>query len=157
MDETIRRYANTLTAPGERHQYSNLGYGILGRLITNLTGVEYREVVRERILEPLGMSSSGYLAGEVPRERLARGYLWQDGAHVEQPVDGYGALAPWLDPALRRKLDAMAGWAFLALLGLMIAVPGFSQAFWAFVGLLSSAVGIPLQLAAVGYDQFRFW
>lgn len=72
-------------------------------------------------------------------------------------LDGYGALAPWLDPALRRKLDAMAGWAFLVLLGLMIAVPGFGQAFWAFVGFLTSAVGIPLQLAAIGYDQFRFW
>src|SRR5947199_6153899 len=29
MDETIRRYANLVTAPGERYYYSNLGYGLL--------------------------------------------------------------------------------------------------------------------------------
>ena len=32
--------------PGTRFEYSNLGYGILGRLITNVAGAEYREVVR---------------------------------------------------------------------------------------------------------------
>lgn len=72
-------------------------------------------------------------------------------------LDGYGAIAPWLDPQLRQRLDGMAGWAFIVLLGLMIAVPGFGQAFWAFVGLLTELVGIPLRLAAIGYDQFRFW
>jgi len=80
-------------APGTRFEYSNLGYGILGRLITNAAGREYREVVRERLLGPLGMASSGYLAEEIEPERLAGGYLWQDGRFVEEPIDGYGALA----------------------------------------------------------------
>src|SRR5215212_11993525 len=52
-------------APGTRFEYSNLGYGILGRLITNVAGREYKDVVRERLLHPLGMTSSGYLAEEV--------------------------------------------------------------------------------------------
>jgi len=80
-------------APGTRFEYSNLGYGILGRLITNVAGQEYREVVRERLLAPLGMDSSGYLAEEVDPERLARGYVWRDGRFVDEPMDGYGALA----------------------------------------------------------------
>ncbi len=79
--------------PGTRFEYSNTGYGILGRLITNLAGVEYRDVVRERLITPLGMTSTGYLESEVPPERLARGYLWRDGGFVEEPMDGYGALA----------------------------------------------------------------
>ncbi len=33
IDETIRRYGLLVTAPGETWQYSNLGYGILGRII----------------------------------------------------------------------------------------------------------------------------
>jgi CubicO group peptidase (beta-lactamase class C family) len=45
-------------APGMRFEYSNLGYGILGRIITNVAGREYREVVRDRFLEPLGMRST---------------------------------------------------------------------------------------------------
>lgn len=79
--------------PGIRFEYSNLGYGILGRLITNVAGREYREVVRERILAPLGMDSTGYLEDEVEPARLARGYVWRDDAFLEEPMDGYGALA----------------------------------------------------------------
>ncbi len=79
--------------PGTRFEYSNLGYGILGRLITNVAGREYREVVRERLLTPLGMTSSGYLREEVPPDRLALGYVWRDEAYVEEPLDPYGALA----------------------------------------------------------------
>ena len=80
-------------APGTRFEYSNTGYGILGRLITNVAGREYREVVRERFLTPLGMHDTGYLEEEADPERLARGYVWRDGAFIEEPMDGYGALA----------------------------------------------------------------
>jgi CubicO group peptidase (beta-lactamase class C family) len=80
-------------APGVRFEYSNTGYGILGRLITNVAGREYREVVRERIHGPLGMDSTGYLEAEVPEHRKATGYLWRDGRFLEEPIDGYGALA----------------------------------------------------------------
>jgi CubicO group peptidase (beta-lactamase class C family) len=79
--------------PGTRFEYSNLGYGILGRLITNVGGAEYRDVVRERILAPLGMTASTYLEEEVPAERLAHGYIWRDDGYLEEPLDRYGALA----------------------------------------------------------------
>lgn len=80
-------------APGTRFEYSNTGYGILGRLITNVAGREYREVVRERILRPLGMDSTGYLEAEVPDGRKALGYLWRKDQYIPEPMDGYGALA----------------------------------------------------------------
>ncbi|TAL07346.1 MAG: class A beta-lactamase-related serine hydrolase [Chloroflexota bacterium] len=79
--------------PGTRFEYSNLGYGILGRLITNVAGAEYREVVRQRLLDPLGMRATTYLQSEVPADRLAHGYVWRDDAFVEEPMDPYGALA----------------------------------------------------------------
>lgn len=79
--------------PGTRFEYSNTGYGILGRLITNVAGREYRDVVRERLLEPLGMDSTGYLEEEVADDRKAHGYVWRNDEYVEEPIDGYGALA----------------------------------------------------------------
>jgi CubicO group peptidase (beta-lactamase class C family) len=79
--------------PGLRFEYSNLGYGILGRLITNVAGQEYREVVAGRLLRPLVMTSTTYLEDDVPAGRLARGYLWRDDAFCDEPSDGYGALA----------------------------------------------------------------
>lgn len=79
--------------PGTRFEYSNLGYGILGRLISNVGGGEYKDVVRRRILEPLEMGATNYVESEVPPDRLAHGYLWRDGAFLEEPMDPYGALA----------------------------------------------------------------
>lgn len=57
-EETIRRYGNTITAPGERYQYSNLGYGILDHLITRITGRQYDEFMRNEVFIPLGMTRS---------------------------------------------------------------------------------------------------
>ncbi|MBI2780602.1 MAG: beta-lactamase family protein [Chloroflexi bacterium] len=97
LDEFLRLLATAglsfAFAPGTRFEYSNTGYGILGRLITNVVGREYREVVRERLLRPLGMDDTSYLEAEVPAERKALGYVWRDGAYVMDPIEGYGALA----------------------------------------------------------------
>ncbi|TAK00883.1 MAG: class A beta-lactamase-related serine hydrolase [Chloroflexota bacterium] len=80
-------------APGTRFEYSNLGYGILGRLITNVAGEEYREVVRARLLEPLGLAATTFLMDDVAPDRLAHGYLWRDDGYLDEPIDPYGALA----------------------------------------------------------------
>jgi CubicO group peptidase (beta-lactamase class C family) len=74
-------------------EYSNLGYGILGRVITNVAGAEYREVVRDRLLAPLGMAATAYLEEEVPDEHLAHGYVRFDRELVREGRDPYGALA----------------------------------------------------------------
>src|ERR1700744_4366193 len=52
-------------APGTRFEYSNLGYAILGRVISAVTGQPYPDVMRARILDPLGLAQSGYEAGAV--------------------------------------------------------------------------------------------
>ena len=79
--------------PGTVFEYSNLGYGILGRVITAVAGVEYREFVRDRILVPMGMTSTAYLAEDVPAERLADGYIRRDDELTREGDDPYGALA----------------------------------------------------------------
>lgn len=58
MDETIRRYANLITPPGERHCYSNLGFGILDYVISRLSGKPYADFMREEVFLPLGMTRS---------------------------------------------------------------------------------------------------
>jgi len=56
MDETIRRYGNLVTVPGEKYQYSNIGYGILDYLISRLSGKNYIDFMREEVFIPLGMT-----------------------------------------------------------------------------------------------------
>lgn len=41
--------------PGTRFEYSNSGYYLLGAIIERVTGEEYADVLRARVLEPLGM------------------------------------------------------------------------------------------------------
>jgi CubicO group peptidase (beta-lactamase class C family) len=79
--------------PDVRFEYSNLGYGILGRVISRVAGAEYKDVVRTRLLEPLGMTGTTFELDEVPPEHLAHGYLWRDDAYQPEPFDAYGALA----------------------------------------------------------------
>jgi CubicO group peptidase (beta-lactamase class C family) len=56
MDETIRRYANLVTPPGERSQYSNLGYGIIDYVIQRVSGKGYPDFMREEVFVPLGLT-----------------------------------------------------------------------------------------------------
>ncbi len=56
MDETIRRYANLVTAPDERWNYSNLGYGILDYIIERASGQSYPDFMRDEVFRPLGLT-----------------------------------------------------------------------------------------------------
>jgi CubicO group peptidase (beta-lactamase class C family) len=85
-------------APGTRFEYSNLGYAILGRVITAVTGVAYQDYIRDRLLRPLGMTSTGFEAAEFDPSALARGYRRVPGEQgttwSEVPLEPCGAFAP---------------------------------------------------------------
>jgi CubicO group peptidase (beta-lactamase class C family) len=65
-------------APGARASYSNLGYLVLGEVISEVSGVGYEEYVRNEILLPLGMARTGFSYPEVRGDGRATGYqpLW---------------------------------------------------------------------------------
>ena len=79
--------------PGTAFEYSNLGFGILGRVATNAGGAEYRDLVTARFLAPLGMTSTAFREEDLPEGRLARGYVRRDDAFVREGDDPYGAFA----------------------------------------------------------------
>jgi len=56
MDETILRYGNLVTIPGEKHEYTNLGYGILGHVIARMSGQSYEDYMRESVFLKLGLT-----------------------------------------------------------------------------------------------------
>jgi CubicO group peptidase (beta-lactamase class C family) len=81
-------------APGTRFEYSNLGYAILGRVITAVTGAAYQDYIRDRLLAPLGMTRTGFEAAEFGPSGLARGYRRVPGGWSEVELDPCGAFAP---------------------------------------------------------------
>jgi CubicO group peptidase (beta-lactamase class C family) len=82
-------------APGTRFEYSNLGYAVLGRLITAVTGSGYEAAIRDMLLSPLGMTATGFAAEEFSPARVARGYRREEsGGWLELVPDSSGAFAP---------------------------------------------------------------
>jgi CubicO group peptidase (beta-lactamase class C family) len=81
-------------APGTRFEYSNLGYAILGRVLSAASGAGYDEFIRTRLLAPLGLDRTGFSADEFQPGNLAAGYRHGLGGWGEVPFDPYGAFAP---------------------------------------------------------------
>ena len=69
----LSRYALTRDI-GEKYEYSNLGVGLLGFALARKAGVSYEEMVRRRILEPLGMTSTTITLTTAQKKRLAAGH-----------------------------------------------------------------------------------
>ena len=60
--------------PGEKWNYSNSGYVLLGHLIEKISGGTYERFIRENIFTPLGMTDSGYDLNRTVLPRRAAGY-----------------------------------------------------------------------------------
>ena len=78
---------------GIAFDYSNIGFTLLGRIIQNVTGQPYRDVVTERIIAPLGLRDTTWSDDGIEPARLATGYALVDGEWVAQPIQSPGAFS----------------------------------------------------------------
>lgn len=78
--ETVKRFRDKPLefAPGERFNYSNSGYLLLGHLVEKLSGKSYEEFLRENVFVPLKMSATGYDHPEQVLKGRASGYARRD-------------------------------------------------------------------------------
>jgi len=89
--QLLRGGVSFMRPPGVAYEYSNLGYAILGRIITNVSGQPYAATITRTLLQPLGMESSSFVATDAPLERSALGYRWEDDAWRLEPTLAHGA------------------------------------------------------------------
>ena len=59
---------------GSQYEYSNLGGGLLGHVLTLRSGMDYGELVRTRITAPLGMKDTAVELSPAMKARLALGH-----------------------------------------------------------------------------------
>ena len=94
-DETMRAWLRAgipfSNAPGTAYEYSNYGFAILGQVVARASGRPYKDYVRDEILKPLGMNSSTFDLGAVPREHIALGYASEDNVWKDEPILAHGA------------------------------------------------------------------
>jgi len=60
--------------PGEKYEYSNLGVGLLGDILSTRARTDYESLTRERILDPLGIDDTAIDLSPELQARLARGH-----------------------------------------------------------------------------------
>lgn len=77
--------------PSHRYEYSNLGYALLGLIVSRVSDMPYQQYITDEVLKPLGMTHTHWEYSEVPDNELAQGYRWEDGEWKEEPMLHTGA------------------------------------------------------------------
>ena len=99
-EEIDRIYAANPTfahRTNDAFEYSNLGYGMLGRAVLRATGSRVQDHITERLLHPLGMHDTTWLRPD--HDHWARPHRWRDDELVRDwptPI-GDGEIAPMGD------------------------------------------------------------
>ena len=96
-DEMVVAIASVplLCPPGTKWDYCNSGYVLLGALIRRATGKFWGDVMRERIVEPLGMKTAR-VYDEVVSPSRAIGY---------EMIDGKPEVQSWIAPSHNKLAD----------------------------------------------------
>ena len=87
---------DAINPPETTYHYSNLGMSLLGEIVTEVSGQPWADYVQEKILQPLGMSSSSTDPGEELLRRLATAYMLEGPDGTRKIMEYYeaGAIAP---------------------------------------------------------------
>lgn len=96
-------------APGERWNYNNSGYALLGAIIEKVSGMTYADFIRTRIFEPLGMRSSAYEVENVLIPGRVDGYERTDEGHVRR-ADWMSMSQPYAAGSLISTVDDLLVW-----------------------------------------------
>src|SRR5215218_9894072 len=81
-------HSEILMATMQEPKYSNLGISMLGYTLGKIAGQPFTEFVKEHILTPLGMTSTGFTRDAYTDEHYSQGYN-------KVAVDKYEAAPDW--------------------------------------------------------------
>jgi D-alanyl-D-alanine carboxypeptidase len=92
LDDVLARMQAPHFEPGAEWRYSNTGFHLLGAIVEAVTDSSYADVLRTRLLDPLGLSGTWYGADDPEDVILAAAYIDPSGSGSPQPVS---LLMPW--------------------------------------------------------------
>jgi CubicO group peptidase (beta-lactamase class C family) len=72
--------------PGTTWRYADAGFNLLGRIIENVTGESFSDVLEVRLLQPLGMKISSFEVSRIPVDRRVAGFN-KRGRQLQHPWD----------------------------------------------------------------------
>lgn len=77
FQEVLANYGFLVTLPSSKYSYSNLGYGILGTIISEITGMDFNKYMIDEIFSPLGMVHTTFDISARTKGKLAKRYDFQ--------------------------------------------------------------------------------
>lgn len=97
--------------PGAAREYSNFGFGLLAHTLARAGGGSFRELIRARILAPLGMARTGFVGSDGVPEGTVTGHRDGEPVRYRTPweiMDGAGGLYSTAGDLLKYA-DALVG------------------------------------------------
>ncbi len=95
-------------APGEKFDYNNSGYVVLGYIIELVSGVTYEDFIKKYIFEKAGMSQSYYASDRQVISKRAYGYHKKEHGFVNKTVISFSV--PFSSGSLMSSLSDMLKW-----------------------------------------------
>lgn len=89
LTSLLENYGILAYLPNEVYEYSNIGFTALGAIASNVTGLEFGELLARQVLEPLGLQNSFF---DTDKTRLANGAVLYD--ELEHPIPEYFTATP---------------------------------------------------------------
>jgi len=95
-------------APGERFDYNNSGYVVLGYIIELVSGEKYEDFIKKHIFEIAGMSNSYYASNREVINKRAYGYQKKDNKFVNKTMISFSI--PFSSGSLMSTAGDMLKW-----------------------------------------------
>jgi CubicO group peptidase (beta-lactamase class C family) len=129
--DLLRSRDSTLFLPGERFEYSNSGYVLLGLIVEQASGRPFPDFLKERIFTPLGMARSVALVEGVSTvDERAYGYSKREGGESGWELTDQSVTSATLgDGGVYTSIEDMARWANALDAGTLVRAGLLEQAF----------------------------
>lgn len=95
-------------APGEKFEYNNSGYVVLGYLIELIAGISYEDFIKHHIFEKAGMNHSYYASDRKIIDKRAYGYHKKEYGYVNKTIISFSI--PFSSGALMSTSADMLKW-----------------------------------------------
>lgn len=96
--------------PGDKSAYSNVGFGLLGYIVEQVTGTPFHIYCKTHIQDPLGMENSGWFLHEIDTTAHIRPYSYerQDGSISDNRALNLYSFPNYPDGLLRTSVQELS-------------------------------------------------
>lgn len=94
--------------PGEKFDYNNSGYVLLGYIIELVSGESYEDYIKKHIFQKIGMSQSCYATDRQIINKRAYGYQKKDSGYVNKTIISFSV--PFASGSLMSTTSDMLKW-----------------------------------------------